>query len=154
MCLAIFLDISPGVREGLNTVIRGERKDVSQYKKYLLSVSEITRLSVHWFHVTVLKVYTSGLYKALFMARSHHEYYALNQWPLEADRGLYFKLTSEVPMQQEIFLIELGKTHPVIGQDFLTIAETVMKRDAGLQAQAAQCSTQTRPRTYGSVCGT
>ena len=149
VCLAIFLGISPGVREGLNTVTRGERKDVSQYKKYLLAVSEITRLSVHWFHVTVLKVYkpeptvyTSGLYKALFMARSHEEYYALDQWPLETDRPLYFKLTSEVPVQQEtflrIFLIGLSKTHPVIGQDCLTIAETVMKRAAGLQALATQ----------------
>ena len=74
--LSIFLGISPAVREGLNIVTRGERKDVSQYKKYLLSVSEITRVAVRWLHESVLKqykpdpaTYTSCLYKALFMAR-------------------------------------------------------------------------------------
>ena len=147
--LAIFLGVSPAVREGLNTVTRGERKDVSAYKKYLLSVSDTTRVAVKWLHETVLKVYkpeaatyTNCIYKALFMARSHEEYYQLDGWPLDTDRGLFFKLTSEVPLQQEtilrIFLIGLSKAHPVIGQDCLTIAHELMKRAAGLHNLASK----------------
>ena len=45
-------------------------------------------------------------------------------------------------MQQEailrIFLIGLSKSHPVIGQDCLTIAETLMKRAAGLHGLASK----------------
>jgi len=147
--LAIFLGISPAVREGFNSVARGEKKEVAPYKKLLLAISDITRAAVRWLHEAVLKTYkpdqatyTTCLYKALFMARSHEEYYQLDGWPLEADRGLFFKLTSEVPVQQEtvlrIFLIGLSKAHPVIGQDCLTIGETLMKRAAGLHTLAAK----------------
>ena len=91
--LAIFLGISPAVREGFNSVARGERKEAAPYKKLLLAISDITRAAVRWLHEAVLKTYkpdqatyTTCLYKALFMARSHEEYYQLDGWPLEADR--------------------------------------------------------------------
>ena len=81
-------------------------------------------------------VYTTILYKLLFMAPNHEEYYRLDNWPVETDRGLFFKITSEVPVHEDtilrIFLIGLHKTLPLNGQDTLTIAETMIKRAAGL----------------------
>jgi len=147
--LSIFLSISPAVREGLNAVTRGERKDITAYKNFLLAVSTITRDAVWWLHDVVPKlykpdpvVYMAMLYKTLFMAPSHEEYHRLDGWPSEGDRGLFFKLTSEVPVQQEavlrIFLIGLSKTLPLNGQDCLTIVETLIKRAAGLHSLASK----------------
>eukprot|EP00092_Neocalanus_flemingeri_P015764 GFUD01017066.1.p1 GENE.GFUD01017066.1~~GFUD01017066.1.p1 ORF type:complete len:2079 (+),score=577.03 GFUD01017066.1:73-6309(+) len=147
--VSIFLSISPAVREGLNAVTRGERKDITAYKNFLLAVSTITRDAVWWLHDVVPKlykpdpvVYTAMLYKTLFMAPNHEEYHRLDGWPAEGDRGLFFKLTSEVPVQQEavlrIFLIGLSKTLPLNGQDCLTIVETLIKRAAGLHTLASK----------------
>ena len=63
---------------------RGERKDISAYKNYLTSVSTITQNCMWWLHEVVPKLYkpdpnmyTSMLYKSLFMTQSHEEYYRL-----------------------------------------------------------------------------
>ena len=67
-------------------------------------------------------VYTAMLYKSLFMTQSHEEYFRFSYdppttttpsnlsgcrydgFPFEADRPIFFKLTSEVPVQQETLL--------------------------------------------------
>ena len=36
--LSMFLGVSPGVRENLNAINRGEKKDLSAYKSYLKQV--------------------------------------------------------------------------------------------------------------------
>ena len=60
----------------------------------------------------------------------------------KVDRGLFFKLTGEVPVQQEailrIFLIGLSKSLPINGEDCLTIADTIIKRAAGLHSLASK----------------
>jgi len=145
--LAVFLGISPPVREGLNAFSRGDKKDLSAYKAYLKSISIIMRDAMWWMHEVVPKLYkpegstyTSQLYKLLFMAPSHEEYFKIDNWPVEADRALFFKLTSEIPVQQEtvlrIFLIGLQKNLPLNGQDCLTLAETIIKRAASLHPLA------------------
>ena len=80
--MAIFLSITPQVKEGFNAIARGERKDISGYKNFLKSVSTITKNSMWWLHEVVPKlykpdpgVYTAMLYKSLFMTQSHEEYY-------------------------------------------------------------------------------
>ena len=116
--LSIFLGISPNVREGLNAFSRGDKKDLSAYKTYMKNISIIMRDAMWWMHEVVPKLYkpdgstyTSQLYKLLFMAPSHEEYFKIDGWPVENDRALFFKLTSEIPAQQEtilrIFLIGL-----------------------------------------------
>ena len=127
--MAIFLSITSQVREGFNAIARGERKDISGYKNFLKSVSTITKNSMWWLHEVVPKlykpdpgVYTAMLYKSLFMTQSHEEYYRsastcrvslitylrldcrYDGWPFEADRPIFFKLTSEVPVQEETLL--------------------------------------------------
>ena len=73
------------------------------------------------------------------MTQTIEEYFRLDGFPLETDRALFFKLTAEVPVQQEtllrIFLIGMSKTLALNGQDCLTIAETLIKRAAGPKLQ-------------------
>ena len=86
---------SPGNRLRLVIIIsilficRGERKDISAYKNYLTSVSTITRNCMWWLHEVVPKlykpdpmIYTSMLYKSLFMTQSHEEYFRFDGFPL------------------------------------------------------------------------
>ena len=80
--MAIFLSITPQVKEGFNAITRGDRKDISGYKNYLTSVSTITRNCMWWLNEMVPKlykpdpmVYTAMLYKSLFMTQSHEEYF-------------------------------------------------------------------------------
>jgi hypothetical protein len=54
---AIFLGISPGVKEGLGAFSRGERKDLTAYKAYLQSVSTIIKNATWWMHDVVPKLY-------------------------------------------------------------------------------------------------
>ena len=68
---------------------RGERKDISAYKNYLTSVSTITQNCMWWLHEVVPKLYkpdpmmyTSMLYKSLFMTQSHEEYFRFDGFPL------------------------------------------------------------------------
>ena len=98
------------LREGfleqqVGAVARGERKEAAPYKKLLLAISDITRAAVRWLHEAVLKTYkpdqatyTTCLYKALFMARSHEEYYQLDGWPLEADRWVSHLKVFSIPL--------------------------------------------------------
>ena len=76
--------------------------------------------------------YSKMLYKSLFMTPTHEEYFRMDGFPIEGDRPLFFKLTAEVPVQQEtllrIFLIGMSKSLPLNGQDCLTIAETLINR--------------------------
>ena len=147
---AIFLTITPQVREAFSALSRGDRKcDITAYKTFLVSVSAITRDTVWWLHDVVPKLfkpdhstYSKMLYKSLFMTPTQEEYFRMDGFPSEADRPLVFKLTAEVPVQQEtllrIFLIGMSKSLPTNGQDCLTIAETLINRAAGLHVLAGK----------------
>ena len=136
----IFLTITPQVREAFSALNRGDRKgDIAAYKTFLLSVSSITRDAIWWLHDVVPKLfkpdhntYSKMLYKTLFMTPTHEEYFRMDGFPIDGDRPLFFKLTAEVPVQQEtllrIFLIGMSKSLPLNGQDCLTIAETLINR--------------------------
>ena len=92
---AIFLTITPQVREAFTALNRGDRKDITAYKSFLLSVSAITRDTIWWLHDVVPKLfkpepntYTGMLYKSLFMTQTHEEYFRLDGFPIETDSTL------------------------------------------------------------------
>lgn len=60
--LAVFLGISPPVREGLNAYSRGDKKDLSAYKSYLKSISIIMRDAMWWMHEVFFVLYLSFFY--------------------------------------------------------------------------------------------
>ena len=73
------------MREAFSSLSRGDRKDITAYKTFLVSVSAITRDTIWWLHDVVPKtfkpdpnVYTKMLYKSLFMTNTHEEYYRSN----------------------------------------------------------------------------
>ena len=127
--LSMFLGVSPAVRENLNAINRGEKKDLTAYKTYLKHVrhainccccsrpcvigdfcfqlSMIQRDSMFWFHEIVPKTfktcmphYPKQLHKVLFMV-PHEEYVMQDGWPAENERHIYFKATQEIPLMQD-----------------------------------------------------
>ena len=94
----------------------------------IFQTAAIQQDALAWFRDTAVKCYkpdstTSylpGLHKLLFIAGSE-EYYRMDGWPADNERGLYFKATSEIPLAQEtllsILVIGISKGHPLNGRD-------------------------------------
>ena len=65
------------------------------------------------------------------MASIKHFYSRIDEFPPGPDRPLFFKLTAEVPVQQEtllrIFLIGMAKSLPLNGQVGMEILENIQK---------------------------
>lgn len=64
------------------------------------------------------------------------QYYKTDMWPQEQDRALYFRLASEVPLEQttllRVLLIGLSKEHPLTAPDALELADQLVKRAAAV----------------------
>ena len=142
--LAIFLGISPPVKEGMTAYIRGDdKKDrISPFKSFLKQTALIQRDAMVWMLESALKIYKpdgnsfpQSLHKVLFMVPSE-EYWRVDGWPDEASRHLYIKATSEIPLCQDtichLFVIGISKQHPVNGRDIIDLVEHLVKRAAGL----------------------
>ena len=141
--LAIFLGISPAVKEGMTTYIRGDdKKDISPFRNFLKQTALIQRDAMVWMLESALKIYKPDpsifpqcLHKVLFMVPSE-EYWRVDGWPDEASRNLYVKATSEIPLLQDtlchIFVIGISKQHPINGRDIIDMVEILVKRAAGL----------------------
>jgi integrator complex subunit 1 len=73
-----------------------------------------------WYKPDPTGFYMPGLHKLLFIAGSE-EYYRIDGWPMENERLLYFKATSEIPLLQgtllSILIIGISKGHPLNGRD-------------------------------------
>ena len=83
--LAIFLSISPSVKEGMNSYIRGDdKKDISPFKTFLKQTALIQRDTMVWMLESALKIYKpdntifpQSLHKVLFMVPSE-EYWRVD----------------------------------------------------------------------------
>ena len=141
--LAIFLGISPSVKEGMSAYIRGDdKKDISPFKSFLKQTALIQRDTMVWMLESALKIYKpdnttfpQSLHKVLFMVPSE-EYWRVDGWPDEASRHVYIKATSEIPLCQDtichLFVIGISKQHPINGRDVIDLVEHLVKRAAGL----------------------
>ncbi len=95
-----------------------------------------------WFHDVVPRMYkppaqlfSKCLYKVLFLA-SLEEYFSVDGWPAESDRGLYYKATLEIPLLQDtmmqIFMMGLSRSIQFTARDTVTLAEMLVKRAGSL----------------------
>ena len=96
-----------------------------------------------WMYESVMTVfkpdptntYPQCIHKLLFLFVSE-EQWRQDGWPAEQERPLFFKATSEVPLLQDtlIHLLAIGmsKVHPLNGRDTIDLAESMVKRAAGL----------------------
>ncbi|XP_035215176.1 integrator complex subunit 1-like [Stegodyphus dumicola] len=138
--LAIFLGVSPAVKEQFSTCSRGEKRDLTQLRNYQLQVSNIQRDSVYWLYSTVPKLFKPGrnefihsIHKLLFMEQIEH-YYNKDNWPTESERMLLLRLASEVPLLEDtltrVLIIGLSREHPLTAPDALELADQLIKRAA------------------------
>ncbi|CAL1270879.1 unnamed protein product [Larinioides sclopetarius] len=138
--LAIFLGISPSVKEQFSMCQRGEKKDLTSLRNYQMQVSSIQKDALGWMHSIVPKVYKPGrnefihcIHKVLFMEQIEH-YYNKDNWPTEGERMLLLRIASEVPLLEEtlmrILITGLSRDHLVTAHDALELADQLVKRAA------------------------
>lgn len=140
--LAIFLCITPQVREAAAALARGEKKDLGTLHSFRQQVALIQRDSVWWLHTIVPKIievklseYVHCLHKVLFM-ESPDQYYNKDSWPLEADRSTFLHLATNVPVLEDtlmrVLVIGLSRELPLGQVDAVELADQLVKRAASL----------------------
>lgn len=138
--LAIFLGVSPAVKEQFSTCSRGEKKDLTHLRNYQVQVSTIQKDAVWWLYSVVPKLFKPNrtefmhsLHKLLFMEQIEH-YYNKDNWPTESERMLLLRIASEVPLLEEtlmrILYIGYSREHPLTAVDALELADQLVKRAA------------------------
>ncbi|XP_022317209.2 integrator complex subunit 1-like [Crassostrea virginica] len=140
--LAIFLCITPQVREAAAALARGEKKDLGMLHSFRQQAGLIQRDSVWWLHTIVPKIievklseYVHCLHKVLFM-ESADQYYNKDNWPLEADRSTFLHLATNVPVLEDtlmrVLVIGLSWELPLGQVDAVELADQLVKRAASL----------------------
>ncbi|KAL3185664.1 hypothetical protein MRX96_028572 [Rhipicephalus microplus] len=138
---AIFLAITPAVREAATALFRGEKKDISPLRNYQMQVATIQRDTVWWLHTVVPKMFKPGrneflhcLHKAFFLEQLEH--YCKDNWPPETDRHLMLRLSSDVPALEDtlirILIIGMSKEHPLNPSDALELVDQLIRRAAAI----------------------
>ncbi|KAH7957411.1 hypothetical protein HPB52_018572 [Rhipicephalus sanguineus] len=138
---AIFLAITPAVREAATALFRGEKKDISPLRNYQMQVATIQRDTVWWLHTVVPKMFKPGrneflhcLHKAFFLEQLEH--YCKDNWPPETDRHLMLRLASDVPALEDtlirILIIGMSKEHPLNPSDALELVDQLIRRAAAI----------------------
>lgn len=145
LCLAVFLGISPQVKEAAQLLARGDKKEIAILQTYQLLVAEMQREAVTWLHENVLRIFRPSvpdfmhvLHKVLFL-EAPEQYYKIDMWPSESDRNFLLRLASETPLLQatliRILLIGISKEHPLNAADTLELADQLIKRAALLPTE-------------------
>lgn len=149
ICLAMFLGISPQVKEAAGLLARGDKKEVATLHNYQMLVAKIQKEVVTWLHEGALRVYRPTpqdfmhvLHKILFL-ESAEQYYKVDMWPSESDRNLLLRLASETPLLQatliRILLVGISKEHPMNAPDTIELADQLIKRAAGIPVEGFPC---------------
>ncbi|MCL4131593.1 UNVERIFIED_CONTAM: hypothetical protein GTU68_040453, partial [Idotea baltica] len=140
--LTIFVSISPQVRDGASLMYRGDNRDLELVKRYQETVSGIQQDALYWMHRIVPKTYAppkeeyiKSMHKMLMMDQPE-VYYHKDNWPSEGDRPLFFRLASEVPLNQEtlqrLLIIGTMKEQYIKPLEVLELADKLIKRATSL----------------------
>ncbi|XP_077510798.1 integrator complex subunit 1 [Amblyomma americanum] len=138
---AIFMAITPAVREAATALFRGEKKDISPLRNYQMQVATIQRDTVWWLHTVVPKMFKPArneflhcLHKAFFLEQLEH--YCKDNWPPESDRLLMIRLASDVPALEDtlirILIIGMSKEHPLSPSDAMELVDQLIRRAAAI----------------------
>lgn len=138
---AIFLAITPAVREAATALFRGEKKDVSPLRHYQMQVATIQRDTVWWLHTVVPRMFKPArneflhcLHKAFFLEQLEH--YCKDNWPPEGDRHLMLRLASDVPALEDTLIraliMGMSKEHPLSASDALELVDQLVRRAASI----------------------
>lgn len=138
---AIFLAITPAVREAATALFRGEKKDISPLRNYQMQVATIQRDTVWWLHTVVPRMFKPArneflhcLHKAFFLEQLEH--YCKDNWPPEGDRHLMLRLASDVPALEDtlirVLIMGMSKEHPLSASDALELVDQLVRRAASI----------------------
>lgn len=138
---AIFLAITPAVREAATALFRGEKKDTSPLRNYQMQVATIQRDTVWWLHTVVPRMFKPArneflhcLHKAFFLEQLEH--YCKDNWPPEGDRHLMLRLASDVPALEDtlirVLIMGMSKEHPLSASDALELVDQLVRRAASI----------------------
>lgn len=110
LCLCMFLGISPQVKEAINLIQRGDKKDTEVLHQFQELVSIVQYEAISWLQISSLQIYGVGrneilhaLHKIMLLELPE-QYYKIDNWPAECDRAFYFRQITEVPLLQTTLL--------------------------------------------------
>ena len=146
--LSCFLGVSPAVKESVNLIGRGDKREIQTLINYHTMVSKIQQETVVWLKDQVPKIYRPNgpeflhaLHKVLFMEQLD-TYYKIDMWPPESERTLLLRLSSESPICQNtlinVLFLGLSKEHPITAPDALELADQLVKRSALLSVEGLE----------------
>ncbi|KAL0272623.1 UNVERIFIED_CONTAM: hypothetical protein PYX00_005524 [Menopon gallinae] len=146
--LSCFLGVAPAVKESVNLIGRGDKREIQTLINYHTMVSKIEQEAVTWLKNCVPKIYkpnasefVHALHKVLFMDQQD-AYYKVDMWPPESERTLLLRLASESPLYQNtligVLIIGLSKDHPMNAPDTLELADQLVKRSASLSTEGLE----------------
>ncbi|KAK6637842.1 hypothetical protein RUM44_008264 [Polyplax serrata] len=148
IALSCFLGVSPAVKESVNLVGRGDKREIQTLINYHMMVSKIQQETVVWLKDDVPKIYRingpeflHALHKVLFMEQQD-TYYKIDMWPPESERTLLLRLSSESPLCQStlinVLFLGLSKDHPITAPDALELADQLVKRSALMSVEGLE----------------
>ncbi|XP_022672380.1 integrator complex subunit 1-like isoform X2 [Varroa destructor] len=139
--LATFMAVTPAVKECATALYRNEKKDMIPLYHFQQQISAIQCDVVGWMYMVVMRMYRPNyqdfmhvLRKCLFLL-DQPEHYCRDNWPPEQERGLYLRISSEMPVMEDtllrILFIGMSKEHPATQTDAVELVDVLIRR-AGL----------------------
>ncbi|XP_012235506.1 integrator complex subunit 1 [Linepithema humile] len=140
LCLCMLLGISPQVKEAATLSQRADKKDVALLHQFQNLVAMIQYEAILWLQNVAPQMYAIGrnellhaMHKILLL-ESPENYYKLDNWPPESDRGFYIRLVSDVPLLQSsllrLLLIGFAKDNSITHSETLDLADQLIRRAA------------------------
>lgn len=156
-----FLGVSPAVKESVNLVARGDKREIQTLINFHTMVATIQQEAVIWLKDSACKIYRPSpldfayaLRKIVFLEQQE-AYYKIDLWPPESERSLIFRLAAESPLYETtlftILMIGLSKDHSLSGPDALELADQLVKRAAGLSVDYMLMLSVTRQDLFDVV---
>lgn len=100
--VCILVAITPQIKEAY---LRRQHDTKEQLIKYYMVMAQIQCDTIIWLYDTVFNIYKVNpnslincMFKILFMVDKPEQCYSIDNWPSEQERGIMFKVVSEIPV--------------------------------------------------------
>ncbi len=135
--VCVLVAITPNIKEAY---MRRQHDTKDTLIKYYMLMAQIQRDTIIWLHDVVFNVYKVNsnflincMFKILFMVDKPEQCYSIDNWPSEQERGIMFKVVSEIPVLFETLLQVLMITKSLPDNMFmlmLCVEENLLKQAA------------------------
>ncbi|KAK0167256.1 hypothetical protein PV327_004680 [Microctonus hyperodae] len=141
LCLCMFLAISPQVKEAFVLAQRSDKKDLALLRQFQTLISTIQYDTTAWLQTAAQQIYGVGRNEILhatqkiMLLEPSEQYYKLDNWPPESDRGSFMRIISEVPLLQStllrILMMGFSKENGITHLEILEVTDQLIRRAAG-----------------------